>query len=99
MATEYFALVAERTSADVLNPLTWCRRVDWSGQVLSQRVDDDLQFPREQWVVLPARRTVTLLLVRRAIQVIREKPDDPTIAALYQQAGFLFMYGGKRRVA
>lgn len=99
VADEYFALVAERASADVLNSLVLSRRVDWSGQVLSQRVGDDMQFPREQWVVLPARRTVTLLLVRRAIQVIREKPDDPTVSALYEQVGFLFMYGGKIRVA
>ncbi|ORB55217.1 hypothetical protein BST43_15195 [Mycobacteroides saopaulense] len=98
VADEYFALVAERTSADVLNSLVLSRRVDWSGQVLSQRVGDDMQFPREQWVVLPARRTVTLLLVRRVITLLHDKPNHPQAAELYHQLGFLWLYGGKTRL-
>ncbi|SKM99918.1 Uncharacterised protein [Mycobacteroides abscessus subsp. massiliense] len=98
VAVEYFALVAERTPGDPFNPLTtkWLR-VDRPGFPL---VAFEMQFPREQWAVLPTRRKVTLLLMRRAIELIRQLPDDDARAAdLYIQVGFPFMYGGKVRVA
>ncbi|MEN4419784.1 hypothetical protein VXD82_02040 [Mycobacteroides chelonae] len=97
VATEYFALVAERTQGDAFDPVrTKWLRVDRPGLPL---VPFDMQFPREQWLIVPTRRTVTLLLVRRVITLLHDKPNHPQAAELYHQLGFLWLYGGKIRVA
>lgn len=54
----------------------------------------ELQFPREQWVVYPHRRTITLLICDRMIDLW----DDLTIEQK-SQVGFLLTYGGRERVA
>lgn len=97
VAAEYFALVAERTPGDAFHPVrTKWLRVDRPGLPL---VPFDMQFPREQWAIVPARRMVTLLLVRRVIALLHDRPNHPQAAELYQQLGVLWLYGGKIRVA
>lgn len=53
-----------------------------------------LQFPREQWVVYPNRRKVSLLIVDRLL----DKWDSLTTEQK-AQAAFLLHFGGTERVA
>ncbi len=52
------------------------------------------QFPREQWLVYPHRRTITLLICDRMIDLW----DELTVEQKHQ-VGFLLTYGGRERVA
>jgi hypothetical protein len=50
------------------------------------------QFPREQWISYPAKRTYTLLILDRLL-------DFDLTDEQWAQACFLMHYGGKERVA
>lgn len=93
VGAEYAALLYERMPGDPFNVANW---FDGSG---SADVAGSPQFPREQWVSVPRLRTAVLLIVRRAIELVRERPDGPESDALFQQAGLLYIYGGKVRTA
>ncbi|WP_195167635.1 hypothetical protein [Mycobacteroides abscessus] len=90
---EYASLLSERMPDDPFNVANW-----FNGSISSD-VSDTPQFPGEQWVSIPASRTAVLLLVRRVIELIRDKPDGPKSDHLFQQAGLLYIYGGRMRVA
>ena len=59
----------------------------WSGSPPS----DVPQFPRERWVSYPNRRTVTLTLIDRVLDL---DLDDPQ----WVQVCWLWQYGGKVRL-
>lgn len=101
VAAEYAQLAAERMPENSFDPDAWFETVDWSSFERSTERRDaiGLEFPREQWMVLPGPRALTLTLVRRAIRLIRERPDDPKAESLFQQTALLFTYGGKVRIA
>lgn len=52
------------------------------------------QFPREQWAIQPARRTVVLMLCDRLIDIADQLDDGQ-----WHQLGFLMQYGGKVRLS
>ncbi|CPT12263.1 Uncharacterised protein [Mycobacteroides abscessus subsp. abscessus] len=93
VGAEYATLLSERLPGDPFCIANW---FDGSG---SADVAGSPQFPREQWVSVPRLRTTVLLIVRRAIELVRERPDGPESDALFQQAGLLYIYGGKVRTA
>ncbi|SHX32167.1 Uncharacterised protein [Mycobacteroides abscessus subsp. bolletii] len=101
VGAEYAELVAERMPENPFNIDDWFDPVDWSNFKRSTDRRDAIgpEYPREQWMVYPGKRMVTLLLVRNVIRLIREKPDHPRNEELFQQTSFLFMYGGKVRIA
>ncbi|WP_100466058.1 hypothetical protein [Mycobacteroides abscessus] len=101
VATEYAQLAAERMPENPFNLDDWFEGTDWSKFERSTERRDAIgpEFPREQWVVYPGRRTVTLTLVRHVIRLIREKPDHPRNEELFQQVAFLFTYGGREWIA
>jgi hypothetical protein len=51
-----------------------------------------MQFPREQWVSYPRRRTMSLLVVDRMLDL--DMNDEQ-----WGQVCFLMQYGGKERIA
>ncbi|MEU9806241.1 hypothetical protein [Mycobacterium sp. NPDC050853] len=101
VAAEYAELAAERMPENPFSLDDWFETVDWSNFERSTERRDAIgpEFPREQWVVYPGKRMVILLLVRNVIRLIREKPDHPRNEELFQQVAFLFVYGGKVRIA
>lgn len=50
--------------------------------------DDWPQFPRERWIIYPARRAYALIMADKAIDL-----------GHLSEAGFLVQYGGKERIA
>lgn len=53
-----------------------------------------MQFPREQWIVRPNLRLVTLMLVDRALDMADRLTDEQ-----WAQVTFLLSFGGKERIA
>ena len=89
--TEKFTVkAAERAPDSDLNVTGWLQTVSEAMQV---PIDPNIpQFPREQWVSYPARRTVVLILCNRMLDF---DLDD----AQWTQLCWLMQYGGKERVA
>jgi hypothetical protein len=63
------------------------------GQPLPPPLPDTPQFPREQWVSYPAKRTAALMVADRLLD-FDELTDEQWI-----QLCLLMQYGGKTRVA
>ncbi|RIT32724.1 hypothetical protein D2E76_23215 [Mycobacteroides abscessus] len=101
VAAEYVELLAKRLPPNLSSLEGWMQTADWSNFERSTERRDAIgsEFPREQWVVHPGRRTVALTLVRHVIRLIRDKPDHPRNEELFQQMAFLFTYGGRERIA
>lgn len=52
------------------------------------------QFPREQWLVYPARRTLALMMCERTLDSAQELSDDE-----WSLLCLTMWYGGKTRIA
>ena len=61
---------------------------EWGGTALNAP-----QFPREQWVSYPAKRTVSLMTCDRMLD-FEELTDEQ-----WMTLSFLMLYGGRERIA
>ncbi len=53
-----------------------------------------MQFPREQWITYPQKRTISLLIADRMIDLW-----DTVAIEQQAQVGYLVLYGGRERIA
>ena len=86
---------AEATAAhipsDPLDLKDWLASTLTDPQVYSSNLP---QFPREQWVTYPPRRTVSLLLVDNALNAAEKLTESDWLAL-----AFLMTHGGRERIA
>lgn len=91
--TEKWATAAaSRIPADVFDPSGWLDGVDMSAWRRNLPPSAP-QFPREQWVSYPNKRTVALLIADRLLDF--DELSDEQWATL----NVVMLYGGKTRIA
>ncbi len=66
---------------------------DWAEAMQKPLPPGTMQFPREQWVSYPNRRTIVLVLADRLLD-FEELTDEQ-----WHTLNFLMLYGGKERIA
>lgn len=85
---KFAAAVAARTPTWPVPDIEY----DWAEAMKKPLPPGTMQFPREQWVAMPAARTTALMLLDRLLDF---DLDD----SQWLRAGLLWWYGGKTRVA
>lgn len=66
---------------------------DWAEAMQKPLPPGTMQFPREQWVSYPNRRTIVLILADRLLDF------EELTAEQWHTLNFLMLYGGKARIA
>lgn len=91
VTAKWAAAAADRIQgfSDIFDPSAWNTVVDMGADAPSPT----MQFPREQWVSYPAKRTVALILADRMLDL------DSITDEQWMQVSFIVQYAGKERVA
>ena len=89
VTVKWAAAAADRMQGftDIFDPTAWTTVVDMGA------AEPVMQFPREQWVSYPAKRTAALILADRMLD-FDELTDEQWV-----QVSFIVQYAGRERIA